>query len=302
MINFARGTINRMEVVGELVALKLEQKLTKTGKQMIMGNVDVEVVKDNNVNVIELKVLAMAGNKMYTSLQTVMNEYKTRQIDGVGDKVRIQGSVELNEYMGGDGILKSFNICNGRFFHRLSEAEHANLGGDKAILTLGGTYMSNKEVLDNEGLPTGEYEVDIFGRTYNSTSKENDKINCLKGLKMSGELFEIFENEFTVGENVTLNIEINRGIVVREETTEKKGFGVQPKVVNNSYRWDYQIVGGTSQGMAEEEDLEQLKMLRKQQLADVSGDGTMDNGKGFGVKPQQNVGQTFGAMDEDLPF
>ena len=299
MLNLSRATINRMEVIGEVASINLEQKLSRTGKQMIMGNIDVQVIKDNKINVVELKVLAMAGNKIYTAIETVMREYKSIQINGEGDKIRIQGGIELNEYMGSDGTMKSMNVCNARFFHRLSEEEYANLGGDKAMVTFGGIYMGHKEVLDKEGLPTGEYEISVFGRGYNGTSKENDKINCPKSLKMSAELFEIFENEFEVGENVTLNIEINRGVVVSDEVV--KGFGNKPQ--NKTYHvWDYQIVGGTSQGMCDDEDIEKIKMLRRQQLADISGDGMSSEGKGFGSKPQPTPAPMNDSLNDDLPF
>lgn len=305
MMNLARGNKNFLEVIGELVDMNLEQKLTKKGKQMIIGNVDVEVKKGDKVNVIELKVLCMAGNKLYKGVETVMNEYKTRKIDGVGEKIKVQGNVELNEYVGNDGSLKSFNVCNARFFHRLSEAEYAETG-DRAMLTLGGTYLGNKEIMDKEGLPTGEYEITVYNRAYNSTSKQNDKINCLKGLKMSGELFEIFENEFSQGENMLLNIEVNRGVIAKEEPEEKKGFGMQPKVVNNSYYWSYDVVGGISTGMSEEEDIVELERLRRVQLAEISGDGLATNGKGFGQKPQANdQPQTDTGLDpfsSDIPF
>lgn len=49
MLNLSRATINRMEVIGEVASINLEQKLSRTGKQMIMGNIDVQVIKDNKI-------------------------------------------------------------------------------------------------------------------------------------------------------------------------------------------------------------------------------------------------------------
>ncbi len=297
MANFKRD-MNRMTIVGKLHSMNLKEKPTKKGdKLMIIGNVSVEVVRNKEVNVIEMKVLTMDSDKNYKAMQTVMNEYKTISQDGRdnADVVKIQGNVLLNEYEAQDGTIKSFNVLNARFFHRLSPSEYE---GDEATLTLGGIYMGNKEVTDADGLPIGEREIDIYSMTYNSTTKENDKVNELKGLRMTEELFGYFETEYAIGDKLAFEIEIHRGAVV-EEVEEKKGFGKQPTIQHNSYRWGFEIVGGTLLTELEEDILEEMKKLRKQQKAEVGGVPMSNEGKSFGkVNNNPPIDSNF----DDLPF
>lgn len=303
MANFKRD-INKMEIIGKLHSMNLDERPTKKGdKMMIIGTVCVEVIRDKEVNVIEMKVLAMDTNKNYKAMQTVMNEYKSITQDGRdnADVVRIQGDIELNEYEAQDGTIKAFNVLNAKFFHRLSPSEYE---GDKAILTLGGAYMGNKEITDADGLPTNEREINIYSMKYNSVTKENDKVNELKGLKMSEELFGYFEADYSIGNKLAFEIEIHRGVVVKE-VEEKRGFGKQPTIQNNSYRWGFEIVGGTLLTELEEDTLEEMKRLRRVQKAEVGGNPIASEGKGFGsMKNSAPVKEdNLGSFDgDDMPF
>lgn len=298
-----RRDLNRMVVIGSLHSLELEERLTKKGdKMMITGNAYVEVVRGDQVNVIQMKVMAVDTSKLYQGYKTVMEEYKSIAVHGRenADKVKIEGNVELNEYLANDNKVKGFNILNATFFHRLAPTEYE---GDMAILDISGVYNGMKEVKDADGIPTGEYKINLLSLKYNSDTKDNDKVNELKDLIISEEGAEYLQSMFTEGDAVALSVDLNRYVVVQEDKQEEGGWG-RKVVKRDSYREKFEVMGVSPSKERDEEEVQEIIRLRKVQKADIAGIST-DEGKGFGrgvnTTPASNpvVDSNF---DDNMPF
>src|SRR5699024_5943973 len=126
---------NNVEVIGTVKKINIEEKLSqKTGRPMIIGDVIVEVKDGDKVNNIKCKLFSFKlkkdgkENGLYKGYKTVKEDYQ------VGDRVRVNGNLEINEYYNQSGSLISFNEIKAVFFNRL-ESEEGNRA-DKAIATI----------------------------------------------------------------------------------------------------------------------------------------------------------------------
>ena len=151
---------NDVQIVGLLKTLNLEEKQTKKGRDAIMGNAVIEVTdKFKHVNNIRVNIFAFrltkAGSqsKLYTSFETVMNEYKTIDEDGRSEAnyVRVTGSLDSNIYSS-HGAIHCSNRIRAVFFTRLSESE---VDEQKSLCTIGVYVQKFDEAIDADGNPLG---------------------------------------------------------------------------------------------------------------------------------------------------
>lgn len=297
--------LNRVVVVGKLHSMNLEERPTKAGDKMtIIGDVTVQVVRGEEVNLVKLKVMATDVSKNYKAYKTVMEEYKSIQTHGAeeADVIEVSGNAELNEYLAQDGTLKGFNVLNASFFHRLSPTEYK---GDMAILDLTGVLNNISPQLDREGMPTGYHIVNILSLKYNGATKDNDKVNELKDLVITEEGAEVIQSMYAPGDTVGLSIDIHRSVVVKEQPQQTAGAWGRPIVQKDSYKEILEIVGVVpTTTKRSEEQVEEIKRLRKVQKADLSGISTTE-GQGWGRTPNATPTTTpsnEGFDDQDMPF
>lgn len=229
---------NDVEVIGKIKKIELEEKLSKTGRAMIIGYVDVEVEKDDKVNNIRCKVFSFKLKKdghmngLYKGYKTVADEYQ------VGDLVRVTGQITSNEYYK-QGTLVQFNEVKAVFFNRLEEeANH------KALATLDMVIEGMVSEIDENGVPTGYMEVDAFSIGYNGT------VIPLHNLKIGPELAPQFQGMYIPGSTGKITFSINNYAQLEKqevETQAQPGFGTQERVeadIITNYVNNYEIIGG----------------------------------------------------------
>lgn len=243
-----RELINEVEITGTLKKKELEAKTSKSGKDMIQGKLTIEVKDGDRVNNIRVEVLVMKlkkdGNisKMYTSMETVMAEYKAKtDFPDEADRVRITGSLGINEYYGQEGNLISFNQVRGKFYNRLEAGDQTP---DKALATIDLVVENFVDKVDSEGLVTGELNVEAFTVGYGS------QVIPIKNLILSEDLAADFSGLYAPGSTGKLTFKINNyATVVASETqvVPQHGFGSAASVESNvvsEYTNNFEIIGG----------------------------------------------------------
>lgn len=125
-----RESINKINIVGKLVENGLQIRETDKGR-FIAGTLSVEVA-DNNVIQVHFissdKKKDGSPNKVFASLNTVRNEYKSVAQVGAeqADLVKISGGrIESNDFYTNDLELITFNRLSSSFVNRLTKTEEA---------------------------------------------------------------------------------------------------------------------------------------------------------------------------------
>lgn len=222
---------NDVQIIGLLKTLNLEEKQTKKGRDAIMGNAVIEVTdKFKHVNNIRVNIFAFrltkAGSqsKLYTSFETVMNEYKTIDNDGRSEAnyVRVTGSLDSNIYSS-HGAIHCSNRIRAVFFTRLKEDE---VKEQKSLCTMGVYVQKFDDAIDADGNPLGYSNITAFSVGYNGT------VIPIFNLTISGKVEKQFKSYYVPGSTGIMTFRMNNYAKPKEkdEDTEERGFGSSEEV------------------------------------------------------------------------
>lgn len=232
-----RQTENKAYIIGVLVEKKLNFGLSKSGKPMVSGHLDVETITPLGTGVVRVKVMQMAqksngqDNPLYKALYTVNQTYKAK-IDIVGeevaDTVKIQGSLEDGTYYNtnkGDFVEKV--ELKQLFIERVpAETQHC------CKVAFEG-YLSKITPIENGS----ELEVEIIGIGYQG-------IAVPVKATIPNDLVSAFQGKYMVGQTATLNIAfLNQVEVIEKEEEVGFGEGLGEKIERTVYKRI--IFGGT---------------------------------------------------------
>ena len=309
-----REAQNSVEIIGTVKKINLKESISKNNKEMIIGDVLVEVKDGNLVNNIKVKILSMKLNKagaisgLYKGYKTVLDEWTK------GDRVRVTGSIGLNQYFGQDGELRKFNEVRGLFLNRLEGADAEK--PDKAIATVEIVVENMTSELDNENIPTGMLNVEAFTVGYNS------KIETIENLKIGENLAKVFSDMYYPGSTGRVTFKINNfAEMAKEEIApqEMAGFGNSERVEDNvvtNYESFFEIIGGDlpyTDGVNNysADEIEQahrnieltLQALKQESSAPTTPQSaaTGFGNNGFGNKAADDLTKTFTNEPVDMP-
>lgn len=275
------GTYANLQVVGTLKTMNLEARKSNSGKDMINGNIvvqveDVEKGVINNINIkaIEMKENNYNGevteNKRYKGLQTIMEEYKTIDADGLesADTVSVSGNVSINDYVGQNGLVSrvQFNL---NYMNRVDTKT-----AQKAEFSAKMVLVKFSPVLDEEQLPVSPAAEAVEAYMVNG-SKARPKVTPLNLIIHEDDkgTLEGFKSLYTENSTGELLIKINNyPDTTKQEEVEDTGFAgfgkkIEPRVFKNFVN-ELEIIGGNMPleeglGYSLEEIQEIINMRRK---------------------------------------
>ena len=320
---------NTVDVIGRVKEVNLELGTTRDGKENIKGNVVVLVEESVNgeTRSHDIRVRVYSNkfkrdgniNGLYTGYETVMNEYKS--IADVGDKkeadlVHVQGSLELNEFIGQDGSKHSNNQVNAKFFNRITTDDVKKRKGPKATVTLEAVVDSIKDSLDSEGLPTGDKELLGFNVDFFGSLRDNSRPIVPFKAVVPESLADAFDGLYDVGDTGKFTLKINNyaeEASADEIEEEVSGFGntEELKDVKRSFVNNLEVIGGTEPyNNGREYDEEQIseakewrqKALDKLEEGFVPSSTPSDNAFGEGSKKEKPVSEEDFDELSDLDF
>lgn len=230
MANQLRKLMNRVQIIGTVKDVNLEVKQSRKGNDYIKGYVEVTVRDGNKVNSIKVNVMCMESWKQYAGLQKVKAEYNT------GDRVRINASIDAQEYCGRNGYMY-YNTINSNSFTR----DFEDNGKDMAIANVEMIITGlEQELKDN--VCTGNIKVSAF------TVDWSGKVIELNKLIVGEKLAEPFSNIYYEGVTAKMTIKINNYVEVKETEQEQEtyGFGTVVNVggSGNTYVNNFELIGG----------------------------------------------------------
>ena len=263
---------NSVEVVGKLKSKQLEVKTSKKGNEYMSGSLVVASVIGDKINEQQIKVFIMKSSKLFKGIETVMNEYKS--VEEVGseeaDRIRVTGELKLNEYYNNNGNFVQFNEIKGVFFNRVEEDVP-----DKSIATIETVVEEFVDIVDNDGLPTGDKTVKGF-----TVGWGNDVVE-LRNTIVRSDLAEAMQNLYVPGSTGQLTFQLNNYVEVEEpeeqEVDASHGFGSSEKVESNvakKYVNNIEVIGGGVPyfGTKEytEDEIQQAKQVRELKLQSLN--------------------------------
>ena len=303
---------NEVNVIGRVKEVNLEEGTTRDGKENIKGNVIVLVEENVNgeVRSHDIRVRVYSNkfkrdgniNGLYTGYETVMNEYKSIADTGnkhEADLVHVQGSLELNEFIGQDGSKHSNNQVNAKFFNRITTDDVKKRKGPKATVTLEAVVESIKDSLDSEGLPSGDKELSGFNVDFFGSLRDNSRPIVPFKAVVPESLADAFDGLYDVGDTGKFTLKINNYAeeASAEEVEEVSGFGntEELKDVKRNFVNNLEVIGGTeAYNNGREYDEEQIKEAKewRQKALDKLEEGFVpsstpsDNAFGEGSKKE----------------
>lgn len=302
--NTLREAENKVFIEGTLVEVRHQEWKSKEGLNI---ELDIEVA-ENEVHTVHgmtrYKKKDGSDNGIAKGYQTVIDEYFS--VAKVGreqaDKVRVtQGKIDVNEYYGEDGVLRSFPQLKTNFVNRLSAGDEFN--------------------------PRAEFEAEIFVKSVvpeirNDEETGRVKVNAIIPL-FGGKVIPF---EFMVVEEgaefVTDNYEVGStakvfGKIVNfkevKETEVEVAFGKPQKKISTKTIREYLITAGNEAYEEENvnrytiEQIQQAMVERETYLAELKNkkddSGKKEEKKGFGSKGSTGSGSTGDKKPKkELPF
>lgn len=305
------------DVIGILKSMEIEAKTTKSGAEALGGYVVVEVTDDEKGVVNNLRFNVWANklkkdgkeSKLYTSLLTVRNEYKTKDNHGDdADLISVSGSIDINDYVGQQGLTSRLQL-RGQFFNRIEDKTTPQ----RALMSAKLAVVNYTPVLE-DGVPvepaTEKVEAYLIGYKMKIIPLELVIHDNQMGL------LDSFKSLYMPNSTGVLTLKINN----YPDTTEKEkepivqegGFGqmMEPKTFTK-FVSEYEIVGGQQpldDGLGYSlEDITEIKELRRKQLTLIEQDGNsepkvsmpMDLGFGKPATPPTNEAVSQGTPTQN---
>ena len=316
--------LNEVDVIGRVKEINLETGETLKGKENIKGNVIISVQEKvgEEVRLHDIRVRVYSNkfkrdgniNGLYTGYETVMNEYKS--IAEVGNKedadlVHVQGSLELNEFVGRDGAKHSSVQVNARFFNRITPEDVKKRKGPKAIAKVEAVVENIKDELDTDGLPSGGKKLSAFNVDYFGQLNENSQPIVPFEAVVPEALADAFSDLYDTNDTGKFTLKINNYAEEAqvEDVEEVSGFGntEELKKVKRNFVNNLEVIGGTESYTEpkayDEEQIEEAKQWRKKALDKLESpyvptETPSNNAFGEGSKTEKNVEKSI--TDEDL--
>ncbi|WP_191557796.1 hypothetical protein [Metabacillus idriensis] len=235
---------NNVEVIGILKSKELELKTSKANKNFISGKLVVQSSMGGKIHENIIEVFVMSSSKLFKGIETVRDEFKTIDQDGIenANRIRVTGSLKLNEFINSQGNLVQYNEIRGTMFNRL---DANNDSPDKAVASIETVVDSFVEELDEDQLPTGDYCVNGF------TIGWKGEVIELKNTFISAEIAQAFKNLYQHGSTGRLSFQIHRFAEeeVMDVNVQTTGFGTKVEVEginesNKKYVRKIEIIGG----------------------------------------------------------
>ena len=263
-----REAKNQLTIIGTLKSKEVINGVTAAGAETITVNLTIISETDGKIHENKVKLWAKETSKLAKGYHTVANEYKTTDKDGKenADRIKITGSLEMNEYVSRDGELKTFNNLRGVFVERVTDPNVKDeVGAAVECIVLG--YIDE---ISKTGTPTGRKRVSLYTVGYNSSVHEFQ--NVFVTAELAQQFARLYQPNSTgrlfIKVHNYVEIEQNQQVPVVQPTL---GFGTQldnmpgDNVIKN-YVNELVIIGGDMPATANRytmEDITEMKKVRE---------------------------------------
>lgn len=254
-----REAENIVEIEGIVAEIRIEESdFKKDGKtvEVIKGEIDIQVKEDvHTVSVFANKVNKEGKESgLYKGIQTMKNEFKSvAEYKEDADKVRIEtGKLGLNEYVGQDGLLKSYPQISANFINRLKATDTFE---PKAKFTLEMCVAGVSEEKKN-GEETGRAILKGYVSGYEG------RVFPFETVVEGERAVDYVTGNYEKGSTVTVyGVIVNQKIVNTKEV--EVGFGKPQEKIERKTVREYKVISGTEPIDSDEEKALDTKLIKK---------------------------------------
>ncbi|RXZ78066.1 hypothetical protein EBB07_28845 [Paenibacillaceae bacterium] len=314
MAKTLRESVNVVEIEGIVSSINMEvQEFKKDGKtqRSVRGEVNILVNEDTHSVSVFANEFTSKGkeNGLFKSLQTIMNEYKSIETHGEdADKVRITtGKVGLNEYVGQDGLLKSFPQISSNFINRLKPSD---IFEPKATFRLEMSVISVVAEQDKDEEETGRTILKGIVTAYEG------RVFPFELIVEDAEVGEYMQDNYEKNSTVTVWGDLVSKTIVTEEIIKAAIGADQKKTTRRDIR-EYIVTAGMEaiddkengkyldpklikQGLADRKERHEEMIEKKKNSSNSGGSkGKKDSGNPF---KKGDSGKPTDVSEDELPF
>lgn len=309
-----RQAENEVVVEGILQEVKLDERTTNDGQEFIGGEINIEVSEGE---IHTFRVFSFKHKKdgtesgIYKGLKTVKDEYVS--VAKVGkeqaDKVRVTaGQLGVNDYVGGDGQVKSYPQLSTNFINRVQANDEFD---PKAEFEVELVVQSVVEETDKEGEETGRVKLKGFVPQYGGAIAPLEFV-------AEGEGAEYIRDSYEKGNTVKIYGDIVNKVEITK-IQQEVGFGKPKEKIKRNFTREYLITGGSEPYEEENKNAYDLKVIKKalterevylegllqkaeEKAKTKNKPAKKEEKKGFGSKPSEKKAASIDISDDDLPF
>lgn len=265
---------NNLVAVGTLKSNGLVEGVDRNGKDYVRGDIVLEIQQEGGINEVKFNCFSSKGTKPYNNMKAAVDLLdKTKAIDpSMAERVRVVGSVELNEYVN-DGEIVSFNRNSAAFIYPNSK------GNDDIKVELESVITGKNET--DEGL-----YLDVMYADYRGN------VEVIKGgIRVPEHLAEQANQTYSEGDTAVLAFTISNSVKVVEDDNDTVAFG--QVIQDTTTETEYILTGGRMPkkdgSEYSESEIARMAQLRKEQYEQLEASITPDisnfgnsGGGGFG--------------------
>lgn len=309
-----RQAENEVVVEGILQEVKLEERKTNDGQEFIGGEINIEVAEGE---IHTFRVFSFKHKKdgsesgIYKGLMTVKEDYVS--VAKVGkesaDKVRVTaGQLGVNDYVGGDGQIKTFPQLSTNFINRVQANDEFD---PKAEFEVELVVHSVVDETDRDGEETGRVKLKGFVPQYGGSIAPLEFV-------AEGEGAEYIRDTYEKGHTVKIYGDIVNKVEITK-VQQEVGFGKPKEKIKRSFTREYLITGGSEPYEEENKNTYDLQVIKKalterevylegllkkaeEKAKSKNKPAKKEEKKGFGSKPSEKKASTIEISDDELPF
>lgn len=242
---------NQSVIIGVIKEKDVNYYYNTDGTLSISIELTIESVFDGKIHTNRIRFFTKETTKLYKGYIKVANDYN------VGDRVCIEGSIEMAEFVGRDGKLHTMNNLKGLYIKRLKQ--DADIKDEVGAVVEAVVLGYSDEIVN--GQVTGRKKVQLFTVGYNKSISE------LQNVYVEASQAEQFTRLYKPNSTGELFIKVNNYV---EEIEEQPvvGFGIalnnmmsKTKTVNELI-----IIGGEAPKLADNytnEEITEMKKIRE---------------------------------------
>ena len=220
--NLKKNTVN---ISGILIQKEHKQGVNANGKEYLSAKLTVRVGEGEHKVEFYANKLTKDGNisKLYDSLTTVVNDYKSAEEVGIdnADRVHITNAeVSINRYVDDMGQLRESRKINGKFCSRHTSGEFT----EKAYFELLGVVYSTQQITNEDG------ELDLVKIKLIVDKGYNNQIDIIEVVVREKDALDYVAENFTKGRVLKTSGDL---VNKREEVAPTKatnGFGMSKQM------------------------------------------------------------------------
>lgn len=249
-----RQSTNKAVVIGTLKS-KTCTRGSKDGVATINLSLVVSSKEGDRIHENKINFWAKENSKLYKGYDTVDKECKT------GDKIRIEGSYELNRFTNNEGELVESCKIRGLFINRL-DANDTSKEQSGAVIEM--IPINITEDTDKQGMPTGRKKVLFYSVGYQNS------IHVFKNIIIPTNLAEQFSQLYPIGCTANFVLKINRYAEIEEQQTqsaETSFFGTtlssMPDTTVKNWVNEVEVIGGEAPKIENKYTNEEIVEMRR---------------------------------------